>query len=51
MKAMAYIKKTACDDLSLKDFQTAWAEMTADEQEQLRVWAREEGKVVGVYVD
>lgn len=48
---MAYIKKTACDDLSLKDFQTAWSEMTPAEQEELREWARAEGKIVGVDVE
>lgn len=51
MKAMAYIKKTACDDMSLSEFTAEWNAMTPDEQEQLREWAREEGKVVGVDVD
>lgn len=48
---MAYIKKTACDDMSLKEFQTQWANMTQEDQEQLREWARAEGKVVGVDVE
>lgn len=51
MKAMAYIKKTTCDDMSLKDFQAAWASMSPADQEELREWARAEGKIVGVDVE
>lgn len=51
MKAMAYIKTTACPDMSLKDFQIAWTEMTPAEQEELREWARAEAKIVGVEVE
>lgn len=51
MKAMAYIKKTACDDLTLKEFQEQWASLSPADQEELRKWAREEGKVNGVDVE
>jgi len=51
MKAMAYIKKTACDDLSLKEFQEQWSSMSPEDQEELREWARAEGKIVGVDVE
>lgn len=51
MKAMAYIKQNACADLSLKEFQEQWSSMTPAEQEELRQWARAEGKVVGVEVE
>ena len=48
---MAYIKTTACADLSLKEFTAEWASMTPAEQEELREWARAEGKIVGTEVD
>lgn len=66
MKAMAYIKKEACPDLSLlellegevevvvislKEFQEEWAKLTPEEQETLREWARAEGKIVGVEIE
>jgi len=51
MKAMAYIKKTACEDLTLKQFQEQWAALSPEDQDKLREWAREEGKVLGIDVE
>lgn len=51
MKAMAYIKKHACGDLSLKEFQEQWAALSQEDQDTLREWAREEGKALGVEVE
>lgn len=51
MKAMGYIKQNCCADLSLKEFQEQWTGMSPAEQEELREWARAEGKLVGVEVE
>lgn len=51
MKAMVYIKTTACPDLGLKEFTAEWNRLTSEDQEEIRQWARAEGKVVGVEVD
>lgn len=51
MKALSYIKKTACEDLSLKDFQAEWARLSEADQETLRQWAVEEGAALGVEVE
>jgi hypothetical protein len=51
MMAMAYIRTTACADLTLKEFQAQWTTMTTEEQEKLREWARAEGKGLGIEVD
>ena len=51
MKAMAYIKKTACDDLSLKDFQEQWKACSPADQDTLREWAVAEGQVLGIEVE
>lgn len=51
MKAMAYIKGTACKDLSLAEFREQWAAMSDTEQEELREWARAEGKLFGIEVE
>jgi hypothetical protein len=48
---MGYIKQNACNDLTLQEFQTEWKKLSPEEQEQLREWARAEGKVLGIEVE
>ena len=51
MKAMAYIKKTACADLSLSDFTSEWKSLSEDDQNTLRRWAVEEGQALGIEIE
>ena len=50
-KAMGYIKQTCCPEMSLQEFTAEWKALSAEDQEQLRKWAREEGKALGITVE
>jgi len=47
---MAYIKKEACNDLTLGEFSAQWKALSEADLTTLREWANDEQRVLGIEV-